>query len=598
VENGQRQLSAKTVRGSGYRSRLVAVAALALFAAAYLAYQPASLSLGNLLGMLSGSRCDENQQLCTSTPTGTGSAQDPGSRGIAGAGQKSRHGDRPRALPDDPFDARSLRPGYTMAELCQAGLDDKSYRCRTGSYNGAFVAADSGGVPRARVPGESGQAISGRVLTAEGVGLGGITIVAAPERLAAGREAEAGTLRFWTVTDSLGAYSLDGIPDGEYSVRSRSSGAYPSARTSVRAGVDYADLVVSPNVARVAEGRVLDATGKPLEGVTVLPVLPGQPSVLTGEDGRFRVPVWLKPTVNSFALRFQLPGFLEQTATFEVPADKAAIPPAMKVVMQPVEAWTSVKGRVYSDSGEPLAGRTIELRPKSSPRSYKAMTDGQGHFAFPVVESPADYRLMVAGGTDHKDYQRALHVTADMGELDIIAESYEFGSVTGELVNVSGEPVPDFALLVRNTGSRQPNALVSTDEHGNFEIPSAPAGKLVLASQSTPSILVDGLELKAGDKLHLPLVMDWGQHEIRGVVLNALGNPVPASRILLQWSHQADGITVKTTRRTAADTQGHFAFSRLGPGVHSLQIDAAGFSPVVIDHDVSRQGYELTVRLN
>jgi hypothetical protein len=185
-----------------------------------------------------------------------------------------------------------------------------------------------------------------------------------------------------------------------------------------------------------------------------------------------------------------------------------------------------------------------------------------------------------------------------MGELDIIAESYQFGAVTGELVNLSGEPVPDFALMVRNTGSLQPNALVSTDEDGNFEIPSAPAGQLVLASQSTPSILVDGLELKAGDRLHLPLVMDWGQHEIHGVVLNAAGNPVPASRILLQWSHESDGITVKTTRRTAADTQGHFAFSRLGPGVHSLQIDAAGFSPVVVDHDVSRQGYELTVRLN
>jgi len=598
VDNVQRQLSAKTAKGSGYRFKLVALAALALFAATYLAYQPASLSLGNLLSMLSRSGCDENQELCTSTPADAGSGRDTGSRAVAAGGQKSRHGDRPRALPEDPFNSQALRPGYTMAELCMAGLNDHSYRCRTGSYDGAFIASDSGSAPKARVSGESGHAISGRVLTADGIGLAGITIVAAPERFATGRDAESGTLRFWTVTDSLGAYSLDGIPDGEYSVKSRANGAYPSARISVRAGVDYADLVVSPNVARVAEGRVLDAAGKPLEGVTVLPVLPGQPSVLTGDDGRFRVPVRLKPTVKSFALRFQLPGFLEQTGTFEVPADATATTTAMKVVMQPVEAWTSVKGRVYSDSGDPLAGRTVELRPKSSPRSYKATTDSQGHFAFPVVESPADYRLMLAGGADHKDYQRSLHVTADMGELDVIAESYEFGAVTGELVNLSGEPVPDFALLVRNTGSRQPNALVNTDEHGNFEIPAAPAGKLVVASQSTPSILVDGLELKAGDKLHLPLVMDWGQHEIHGVVLNALGNPVPASRILLQWSHQADGITVKTTRRTAADTQGHFAFSRLGPGVHSLQIDAAGFSPVVIDHDVSRQGYELTVRLN
>jgi hypothetical protein len=118
------------------------------------------------------------------------------------------------------------------------------------------------------------------------------------------------------------------------------------------------------------------------------------------------------------------------------------------------------------------------------------------------------------------------------------------------------------------------------------------------ASQSNPSILVQGLHLKSGDKLHLPLVLDWGDHEIRGIVVDGHGNPVPASRIVLQWAHQVDGITTRATRRTTADTQGHFAFNNLGPGPHSLQIDAPGFPTVDIDHDLSRQGYGVTVRLN
>jgi hypothetical protein len=598
VDYGQHRVSEKTAQGSGYRFKLLAAAIFAVSAAAYIAYEPASLSLDSLIGMLSGSSCSQDQGSCT--PVAASADGQQGSGTSAGTSHQRQRAIKPRALTDDSVNTRSLRFGYTIAELCQAGLADNPYRCQTGSYDGTFIASEPGATApsvAAKVA-ASGAAISGRVLTTEGVGIGGVTIVAAPERITGQQVPDSGTLRFWTVTDSLGAYSLDGIPDGEYTIRSQTHGPFPSARISARSGVDYADLVVSPDLAAVAEGRVLGADGEPLEGVTVLPVLPGQPSVLTGDDGRFRLPVRVKPTVSSFALRFQRPGYHEQTDKFEIPRDGASNRVAMKVVLQPVEAWTALKGKVLSDSGEPLAGRTVELRPESAPRSYKTTTDPRGRYAFSVVESPADYQLIVFGGASHKDHQQSLHVTADMGELDVVAEAYEFGEVTGQLVNLSGEPVPDFALLLRNSGSRQPNSVVSTDKDGNFKIPAAPVGKFVVASQSTPSILVEGLELKAGDKLHLPLVLDWGQHEIRGVVVDAAGNPVPASRIVLQWSHESDGITTRTTRRTAADTQGQFAFSQLGPGAHSLKIDGAGFPAVVVNHDVSRQGNNLTVRLN
>jgi hypothetical protein len=253
---------------------------------------------------------------------------------------------------------------------------------------------------------------------------------------------------------------------------------------------------------------------------------------------------------------------------------------------------------VSAASGQPLAGRTVELRPRSEPRVYQATTDARGRYEFPVVESPADYRLVVLGGAGHQDHERDVHVTADMDALDAVLAAYAYGAVSGQLVNVDGEPVPDFDLVLRNAGSRSPNALVSTDEDGNFDIPTVPAGALVVASQSTPAILVEGLELQSGEQLHLPLVLDWGAHEIRGVVVDGQGRPLPASRIVMQWSHRADGVTTRTTRRTAADAEGRFAFSQLGPGPHALHIDAPGLATVVVNHDVSREGQELTVRLN
>jgi hypothetical protein len=57
-------------------------------------------------------------------------------------------------------------------------------------------------------------------------------------------------------------------------------------------------------------------------------------------------------------------------------------------------------------------------------------------------------------------------------------------------------------------------------------------------------------------------------------------------------------VNTQATRRTATDSQGQFTFSNLGPGPHSLKVDAPGFLGVDIDHDLSRQGYDLTVRLN
>jgi hypothetical protein len=400
------------------------------------------------------------------------------------------------------------------------------------------------------------------------------------------------------MTDSFGAYIIDGLPDGEYTIRSSARGAYPSARISARAGVNYADLVITRNSPTVLSGQVVSDTGETLEGVTVVPTTLGQASVMTNDFGRFRVPVSLAPAVTEVALRFQRPGYREQVARVPLRPETHAQTNELTVIMPPVESWTSLHGTIASQSGESLAGRTIELRPRSTKLAYTATTDSDGEYEFPVVESPAEYRLIVFGGAGYKDYQQSLRITEHTSRLDVVVEPYEFGEVSGQLVNVHGEPVPEFDLVLRNTASRRPNTIVTTNEFGSFEVPAVPAGELVVASQSTPSILVQGLQLAAGESLHLPLVLDWGEHEIRGIVVDSRGNPVPASRILLQWSHRAGGITTRATRRTASDTQGQFAFSNLGPGPHSLQVDAQGFPSVDLEHDLSRQGYDLTVRLN
>ena len=487
-----------------------------------------------------------------------------------------------------------LSSGATKVELCDAFRPDGGSTCRLVTPGNKRTAANPTSAPP-----DAGLSISGKVLTSSGVGLPGVVVIAMPERLMDQTKLPAsGNLRFWTETDSLGAYAIDGLPDGEYTIRTQNHGQYRSARTTVKAGVNYADLLVMRNVAVKVSGQVFGDYGEPLEGVAVLPNLLGQPSVLSGPDGRYQLAVAVNPVIEGFTLRFERPGYREfsQRVTLSQSGRKQIL--ATDTYMQPVESWAALQGSIVDDSGNLLSGLLVELRQQAATQVHRATTDQHGHFSFPAIESPAQYQLIVHGGSGYRDYQLQVQSAQVSADLEIVLDEYRFGEVSGQLVNLNGVPVPDFALALRNTSSRQPNAFVSTDRQGNFSAPRMPAGDIVLASQSNPAVVVQGLTLKPGEQLNLPLILDWGQHEIRGVVVDAANNPVPASRVILQWAHAYDGINTRATRRAAADAQGQFAFSNLGPGPHSLRVDAPGYAPVAIEHDLNRQGYNLTVQLN
>jgi protocatechuate 3,4-dioxygenase beta subunit len=500
----------------------------------------------------------------------------------------------PRRAWQQPAEEFSRLPGQTHVELCANSSDLAVARCQVSSSGELFKSVPSD--RRGYEP--QGHAISGHVLSTEGDALEGVMIVALPDRLDDEEIQADANLRFWTKTNSLGAYVFSGLPAGEYTIRSARLGEYHPARMSARTGIDYADLVMSRNQDLLVEGRVFGEFGEPLEGVIVVPGVLGQPSGQTGLDGRFALPLSVSPTVASLTLRFQLPGYREQSSTVLVAAHSADGSGQLRVVMDPIQSWTSLEGKVVDDTGEPLPGRPVELRSQAGRQSQSTTTDKNGRYAFAFVEAPAEYRLLVSGGDGFRDAEERLHVTPHMRDVVVVAEPYRTGTVAGQLVNQSGAPIADFDLVLRNVDSREPNAIVSTDSFGNFEIQAAPAGELVIASRSTPSVLVKGLSLEPGERIYLPLVLDWGQHSIRGMVVDARGNPVPASRVILNWSHQDKQVNTQATRRTATDSQGQFTFSNLGPGPHSLKVDAPGFLGVDIDHDLSRQGYDLTVRLN
>jgi hypothetical protein len=214
------------------------------------------------------------------------------------------------------------------------------------------------------------------------------------------------------------------------------------------------------------------------------------------------------------------------------------------------------------------------------------------------VEPGDDYMLSINAAAGYKDhFQRNIKVSGQGATLDIKLEASDTGTLSGQMVNLFGNPVPDFSLVLQTKETSYYNQRVFGDGAGNFEVENAPAGELRLRTKSTPYFTIEGIEMPPGGALNIPVVLDWGYDAIQGRVMNDDGYPVAVTNISLTWSHQANGINSTSRRTTAADEQGNFSFTQLGPGSHRISLNAAGYKPVSLSHDVAIQGSELVVKL-
>jgi protocatechuate 3,4-dioxygenase beta subunit len=485
----------------------------------------------------------------------------------------------------------------TIRDLCASDPGSSDTRCASASMvtTGVLTAREDASSQKA-----SGKTIAGRVLDEDGLGIEGVRVTAIAERTFDNRDGTGAQTPVRRTTTSIagGYYAFHDLPDGNYRVQTTDLGDYRSAWRSVRAGLLEADLVLVADRKMAVRGQVLDEDGEPLEGVMVLPNMVGLASATTDKHGHYRLPLFVQPDAVDVRLTFRSAGYLEKTVPLRLPVSTESFEPVLDVAMTAVESWTSVTGSVVDTDGAALPGRLVQLQARGQRASYRVTTDEDGVFVFDAVEAGLTYQLAVRGGPGFPDYSRHVWIDVRESEFHVSLEPFSFGEVSGRLVNLEGAPIPDFTMTLRNAASRSPNAVLSSDGEGRFAVDRAPLGELYFSTRASPSMLVRGVRLEAGDELHVPLVLDWGQHEIRGLVVDRMGNPVSGSEITLTWSHDSDGLQSSSVRRTTSDAQGNFVFKALGPGPHRLQIESPGRPVMALNHDVREQGYDLTIRMN
>ena len=124
-----------------------------------------------------------------------------------------------------------------------------------------------------------GGTVSGKVVQEPG-GQGIRKVVV---ELTAAEEGESGK-EYRTATDASGTFRIEGVAPGKYLLEVLRSGYFPSKKSgqewsvTVEAGKDSADLVYKMQAAGILSGKVVDAEGDPVAGVSVEAIRQGRPT--------------------------------------------------------------------------------------------------------------------------------------------------------------------------------------------------------------------------------------------------------------------------------------------------------------------------------
>ncbi|MEL6429624.1 MAG: sigma factor-like helix-turn-helix DNA-binding protein, partial [Planctomycetota bacterium] len=378
---------------------------------------------------------------------------------------------------------------------------------------------------------------------------------------------------------------------------------------------------------RSIEGRVLDPIGEPVAGVLV--------SYRTTDNPWARLEIRLDHasaprfdvrTDETGAFRFErVPEMPESKLEVRIDATErasVAIAPEGNVFQEirledtrDAARWLS--GVVVDASGDPIAGAQVS-------RGYRcAVTGDDGMFALDTtMPTPSDALLVAAQGL----LPKTIRPDADGAWPDPFFVVLDGAPLTlaGRVVRADGTPVPDARLRLLGTTDfgmvedpEEPPGFVfhslesyaggsstgkiELDEDGAFEI-----GGLQAKGYRIAATVADSLEavavgpVQAGDRsvrIVLPEVAAWTT--VRGRVVDAEGEPIPAARVSLgRTSRGAPGQESSPEARgpsVVADDDGAFEFEPIaaGEGLRVRVFAGAGYPFQV--RDVGGTGPEVEV---
>jgi hypothetical protein len=238
-------------------------------------------------------------------------------------------------------------------------------------------------------------------------------------------------------------------------------------------------------------------------------------------------------------------------------------------------------------------------------RSYQGVSDKRGRFSISAVEPGTDYTLWVRPKTRYRDYKkRSLQVRGGRVNFDVVLEPVVTGRLEGQMVDLENYPIPGFSLTVKSRSASHHSVQVTGDDQGFFVVEDIPVGPVVLKTTSFPRFAVVGLQASQEADEPVTVILDLGEHELRGLVVDGAGAPVAAADITLSmsidltFSYEGKGPYSVSSRNAVSDELGYFQFTGLGPARYVVRVKAPGFETAELRHDMGAGQNEIVIHLD
>ena len=399
-------------------------------------------------------------------------------------------------------------------------------------------------------------------------------------------------------SDSNGEFMFSGLADGAYRVRIAPYDDISPAQTTVRVGTLNVSLVAIILWDLRIYGTVSDTSDSPLPDVQITAGRQTRPTH-TGSKGEYRLNLGMKGVKQKQFVHFRRDGYRDQKLAIDPEElDYLASERQFDVTMEPHAALTTVAGNLTDTEGRPVPGQILTMASSRLRTSYQAQSDKSGKFAFNEVEPGKDYRLQIRPGSVYQDKDiNSLEVPGKGLNLDIVLDLIEQGQLSGWMIDLEANTVPGFTLNLHSRVVAGESVRVEGDQKGFFQVQDFPVGDAVFSTNSYPVFSVQGIRVSPDPEEPIMVILDAGNHVLEGQVIDSAGQPVPAASVLLTWSFNDNGVQSSSSRKTAAEQNGYFVFTGLGPGLHRMQVSASGFKTAVVKIDVGVQPGDVLVTL-
>ena len=332
-------------------------------------------------------------------------------------------------------------------------------------------------------------------------------------------------------------------------------------------------------------GIIHDEQGKPIEGVSVYLLVPGDEKVervaiwdhveRTNADGRWRCDI-VPSKLDDIWIRLAHRDYISDEMY-----GKTSKPPmeslrAMTGVMV-MEKRLTISGRVFDANDRPIEGASVVQGSDRFNFNYPStQTDGRGYFEFQNIR-PGEMVLTVQA----KGYSPDLIQFTAYSEMEPLEFSLEPGrTIRGRIVDMADHPVAG-ALIMADTwrGYRSLEWHTHTDAEGRFQWNEAPVDEVFIDISKEGYMSVRQYNMSPSEQeyeITLPDIL-----KIRGKVVDADTNEPISEFKLLSGIHYGDDRPISWRRRNPKIfTQGHYEtrFTHPHPA-YIIQVEADGYKP-------------------